>query len=133
SSVTGSTVPLVQDGRDTATAGTSAEPPNLGIEVDAASQLAVTFEASGGASSAANGILLFVYYSPNADTWSQAPDVSTGASSDSGTLTLSVPAGVVLGTVGVVYDNPDHGTVTFTGLSLNGEPVPFLPAASNGD
>lgn len=130
SSVTSDTVILVQDGRATATAGTSAETANLGIEVAAGDTITVDYALSDGATSDLGAVRLFIYYSADADTWNQAPDQFVAADSDSGTLSITADGGTI-GTAGVVYDtsNPSTGTATFSGLTVVGEAVPFLPVA----
>ena len=134
STVTADTVTLVQDGRDTATAGTSAETSNLGIEVQAGDTITVDYALADGASPAAGAVRLFIYYSTDADTWNTAPDQVAIADADSGTLSITATGGTI-GTAGVVYDtsNPSTGEATFTGFTVAGEAVPFLPVAQQDD
>jgi hypothetical protein len=134
STVTADTVTLVQDGRVTAAAGTSAETSNLGIEVEAGDTITVNYALTDGADFASGAVRLFIYYSPNADTWATAPDQVAVADALTGTLSITATGGTI-GTAGVVYDtsNPSQGKATFTGLTVAGEPVPFLPKVPDPD
>lgn len=134
STVTADTVTLVQDGRVTAAAGTSAETSNLGIEVEAGDTITVNYALTAGADFASGAVRLFIYYSPDADTWATAPDQVAVADALTGTLSITATGGTI-GTAGVVYDtsNPSKGTATFTGLTVAGEPVPFLPKVADPD
>lgn len=134
STVTADIVTLVQDGRVSAAAGTSAETSNLGIEVAAGDTITVEYALTDGADFASGAVRLFIYYSPGADTWATAPDQVAVADASTGTLSITATGGTI-GTAGVVYDtsNPSHGKATFTGLTVADEPVPFLPKEPDPD
>lgn len=108
--------------------GTDATTPNLGLTGD---QLTVDYALSDGAETTSGAVRFFAYSSTDAEVGvgGQAPNVVAIADAPSGTLTLEL-AGGAIGTVGVTYDasNPSTGTVTFTNLKLDGEPVSFLVA-----
>ena len=134
STVTADTVTLVQDGRVSAAAGTSAETSNLGIEVEAGDTITVDYALTDGADFASGAVRLFIYYSPDADTWATAPDQVAVADALTGTLSITATGGTI-GTAGVVYDtsNPSMGTATFTGLNVAEESVTFLPKPKDLD
>jgi LPXTG-motif cell wall-anchored protein len=120
------------DDEEASALGTSAESTNLGIEVEAGEEITVDYALTDGANSNTTAVRLFIYYSPDADTWNDAPDQSTpapdGDTPDSGTLTIAATGGTI-GTAGVVYDTSNggvEGTVVFTNLTVAGESVPFI-------
>lgn len=134
STVAADTVTLVRDGRDTATAGTSAETSNLGADVAAGEVITVDYALTDGADFASGAVRLFIYYTPDADTWNVAPDQVATADASSGTLSITATGGTI-GTAGVVYDtsNPSNGAATFSRLTVAGKPVSFLPGTDEED
>lgn len=121
-----------QAGNDASAAGTSVVTSNLNYEVAAGQTISVDYALEDGASAAAGSVRLFVYYTPDADTWGQAPDqvAVAGDGVETGTLSFAASGGVI-GTVGLVYDTSNggvEGTVRFTNLSIDDQLVSFLAA-----
>jgi hypothetical protein len=82
-------------------------------------------------STAATAVRLFGYAaqgvdpaSPSAGAPDYGPDI---AEAESGTMTLTIPAGQSLGTLGVTYDasNTSHGTLTVQDMAVDERPVSF--------
>lgn len=119
-------------GHLTSAAGTSAENLNLGVPVTAGDTISVDYELVDGADPAAGSVRLFVYYAPNSDTWTTAPDQFVAAPDDgslSGTLEITGDTTGVIGTIGVVYDTSNggvEGTVVFSNLMVAGDVVSFV-------
>lgn len=110
--------------------GSSVESTNLNAVVAAGDDITVSYEMSNGAVPAGGAARLFVYYRPNANTVSEAPDAFVWADVTSGTLTIEAGQAGTIGTIGVVYDSSGStpGTVTFSDLTVAGKAVSFLPA-----
>jgi hypothetical protein len=129
STVTADLITLVQDGRASANAGTSAETTNLGLAVEAGGYLTVDYVVEDLTQANNGSVRFFAYYEPNADTWSTAPDLVAVAGNElyGESLILHIPVDGVIGTVGVVYDTsyPSQGDVTFAGLAY-GPPDPLV-------
>lgn len=118
---------------DTASAlGTSLETPDVGLPVKAGDTISVDFVLLGGADPAGESVRLFYYSPANADTWAVGPTAYAAASDDGstyGTLTITVAADGVVGTLGMVYDTSNggvEGTVRFTDLTVAGTLVLFV-------
>lgn len=124
--VDATTVELVKPAGDI---GTSLETTDLGLPVAAGDTITVDYALSGGATPAAGAVRLFYYDRPGADTVVEAPAAFVAADADSGTLEITVAADATVGTLGLVYDasNDTTGTVTFTNLTVAGDPVWFVP------
>lgn len=108
--------------------GTSIETGSLGLGGDT---VTVDYELSGDASFAAGAVRLFIYSTNDADTDCTAPDALASADAMSGTLTVSVPGGVI-GTLGLVYDSSNGGTggtVRFSNLRVDDTLVLFQKPA----
>jgi hypothetical protein len=121
STVTADLITLVQDGRASANAGTSAETMNLGLEVKEDDYLTVDYTVQDPSQANNGSVRFFAYYTQNANTWSTAPDVVAVASNEivgGESLILHMPHDGTIGTVGVVYDTSyfSTGQVTFGGL-----------------
>lgn len=101
---------------------------DVGVEApEGGTTVTVSYELSDGASSSAGAVRLFGYDTPGADVLLDAPDWQDIASGDSGTLTLTVPAGEQIAVLGLVYDasNDKQGAVTFSGMKIGERPVSF--------
>jgi len=103
---------------------------DLEIQAPADNELlvGVDYATDDGATTAAGAVRLFGYKVNNADTLNDAPTYGPAvASSESGHLVLTVPAGEKLGTLGMVYDasNSSSGSVTFSNLKIGTRSVLF--------
>jgi LPXTG-motif cell wall-anchored protein len=113
---------------NTATTATLVKPADLnklagtefvgkGLYVRGPAQITVHFEADAVGASLAGAIRLFGYYSSNVDTQTDAPNFGPDiATSNSGDLSLTVPSGKTLRTLGFTYDgsNDVKGKVVFS-------------------
>lgn len=124
SSISSSTVELTKPAGDV---GTSAETPDVGLEVAAGDTISVAYELVDGATPDAGAVRLFWYSSPDADTLGAAPTGSAIADATSGTLSITVADAAKVGTLGLVYDasNAATGTARFTNLEVAGTPILF--------
>lgn len=128
--------------------GVSMETTDLGLTADGDTQLSVSWEADQSGLTVAGAVRLFWYDIPDADTFGQAPTDRVCAGYDDaaclvpntlteGTLSMTVPDGSTVGTVGLTYDasNLTAGTVTFTELRFGDTLVLFLepPASPSPD
>jgi hypothetical protein len=103
---------------------------NLSITTTAVTGITVSYVPSADASAVSGAIRLFGYEVQNADTLMDAPDFQDVATSETGgTLTLTIPAGKTIGTLGLVYDasNSSAGSVTFSGMMAGNRQVWFTP------
>ncbi len=88
----------------------------------------VNYRLQAGASASAGAVRMFGYAAQDADTIHSGPTYGPAiASGTSGVLSLTVPAGKKLGTLGLVYDasNDARGAVVFSELKINGRLVSF--------
>jgi hypothetical protein len=105
------------------------------LEITGPVTIRVGYELGGPASTAAGAVRLFGYEAEGANTITDGPDYKDEATGSEGTLTLSIPAGESVGTLGLVYDssNDAKGSVTFSGMTAGQRPVRFTecPAATS--
>jgi LPXTG-motif cell wall-anchored protein len=97
------------------------------LDIEATGDITVEYALADGATPDAGAVRLFFYDEQDANTLTAAPDGQAVATSNSGTLTIAVDGPI--GTLGMVYDasNATTGTVTFSNLKIDGQPVSFLP------
>lgn len=126
--VDATTLRLTKPDGDTST---SAETANIGLVVTADTEITVDYSLDADADTAAGAVRLFYYDTPDADTLGVAP-AGFVAADGSGTMSLPVPAGTAIGTLGLVYDasNSSAGTVTFTDLRVGDTPILFVAPAA---
>lgn len=101
----------------------------LNLPAPAGMTISVTYVPSADASVAAGAVRLFGYTAKNADTLNDAPNWQDMATSPvGGTLSLTVPAGASVGTLGLVYDasTAEQGSVTFSSMKAGSRKVPFV-------
>jgi hypothetical protein len=100
----------------------------LGVDdTTTAREVSVKFVLSPTAKADAGAVRLFGYKASNANTLTDGPDFKDVATSTSGVLKFTLPAGTKLGTLGLVYDasNDGKGSVTFVDLKVGDALVQF--------
>jgi hypothetical protein len=115
-------------GADAVQPGVEFASKDLGVEASAPGrEVSVDFETNGPAKPDAGAIRLFGYKTSDADTLHDGPDFQDMATSSSGKLKFTLPAGTKLGTLGVVFDasNDSKGSVTFSDMMVGEARVQF--------
>lgn len=117
------------DENPAASAGSSAENPDLDWDVTGVGSVTVHYQLDETAVPTGGAVRLFLYDKPNADTWAEAPyrmDVVPNDGEAEGILSVVTDSDKI-GTIGVVYDSSGNtpGRVMFTNLQIDGVSVPF--------
>lgn len=112
--------------------GTSIETTNLNLTVDAETTMTVNMSPSTPDVFAAGAVRMFYYDSPDADTVTDAPTQTVLGQPGDTSLSITVPAGTTIGTMGLTYDasNPSVGAVTFSNLMVGDTDILFLEPAT---
>jgi hypothetical protein len=128
--VTATTVTLTEI-NDPQDGGSSAETPNLNKVVSAGDTITFNVAFSNGATCVAGAPRMFVEIQgvPGfTNSFDQATPCAGGTAapnSTNGTISFKVPQNGRLGYAGFAYDSDVPGTITITGLTVAGTPVPF--------
>jgi LPXTG-motif cell wall-anchored protein len=100
------------------------------LDVDVDTSISVEYALADGATPDAAAVRLFYFTAAGADTVLGSPaGVDHTEAGDPATGTLTILTSGHVGTLGMVYDasNASAGTVTFTNLKIDGNPVSFEP------
>lgn len=110
---------------------TSIETNNLNVPVQAGDVISFHIELQNGATCTAGAPRMFVeiagtFYNSYDDQTGCAGDTApSGTNTQDGTVTFTVPVNGRIGQAGFVYDNGIAGTVVFSNVTIDGNPVEF--------
>ena len=110
---------------------TSIETDNLNVPVQAGDVISFDIELKNGATCTAGAPRMFVevggtYYNSYDDQTGCAGDSApSGTNTNDGTVTFTVGQNGRIGQAGLVYDNGIAGTVEFSNVTIDGNPVTF--------
>lgn len=107
--------------------GTSIETTNLNLPVDTTETFMTVDYTADGDVFANGAVRMFYYDHADADTIEDAP-TSTAIADGSGTLSIPIPTGTTIGTMGLTYDasNDTDGAVTFNNLMVGDTSILFV-------
>ncbi|MEU8301319.1 LPXTG cell wall anchor domain-containing protein [Micromonospora sp. NPDC048909] len=104
---------------------TSVEAANLGVDVEAGTEISFSYELSAGAVCNGGAPRVFVVVGGvNTNSWDQNIGGGTQCGAD-GAVTFTVAEAGAIGAAGVVYDNGTAGTVVVTNLKIDGKAINF--------